>query len=100
MTGDPDVCWHCHAVLLPEPPHCDQCPPPDGCDVLGCDEPGCCGAEPLPSRLDRCLDLLRRVIDDGLDPAALRALARDIAVELGTPDPFASLDERPVSVDN
>jgi uncharacterized protein (UPF0147 family) len=42
----------------------------------------------VPSRLDRCLELLRRVIDDGTEPAALRALAHDIAVELGVPDPF------------
>jgi hypothetical protein len=43
----------------------------------------------VPSRLDRCLALLHRIIDDGNDSAALRVLARDIADELGVPDPFA-----------
>ncbi len=86
VEADPDVCWHCRACLAPEPPHCDQCPPPGDCDVLGCDEPGCSGAPPVPTRLDRCLDLLRRVIDDGNDLASLRALASDIANELGVPD--------------
>lgn len=89
MTGDPDVCWHCHVCLVPEPAHCEQCPPPDECDLVGCSEPGCCGEAPVPSRLDRCLGLLRRIIDDGNDPPALRVLARDIANELGVPDPFA-----------
>jgi hypothetical protein len=84
-----DVCWHCHVCLVPEPMHCDQCPPPGECDLVGCTEPGCCGEAPAPSRLDRCLDLLRRVIDDGNDEPALRGLAHDIAVELGVPDPFA-----------
>lgn len=87
MTPDPDVCWHCRAVLLPEPAYCEHCPPPGACDVFGCGEPGCRDEPPEPSRLDRCLELLRRVIDDRTDPAALRALARDIAVELGAPLP-------------
>lgn len=92
MNDDPDVCWHCRVVLLPEPaPHCDQCPPFGECDELACAEPGCTG-EPVTLRTDerqRLRDLLRRVIEDGNDPSALRALAHDIAVELGTPDPFA-----------
>lgn len=89
MSPDPDVCWHCRAVLMPDPPRCEQCPPPGDCDVDGCDEPGCSGEPPVPSRLDRCLALLHRIIDDGNDSAALRVLARDIADELGVPDPFA-----------
>lgn len=36
-TGD--ICWHCHALIFAERPHCDQCP--SECDVLGCTEPGC-----------------------------------------------------------
>lgn len=103
MTDDTDgfdVCWHCLCCLVPAPAHCEHCPPPGECDVLGCDEPGCCGEVPPPSRLDRCLALLRRVIDDSLDPDALRALARDIALELAVPDPLAPLDPRPVSADN
>lgn len=90
--GDPDVCWHCRAVLMPEPaPHCDQCPPFGDCDELGCDEPGCTG-DPVTLAMterQRLRDLLRRVIDDGNDATALRALARDIARELGAADPLA-----------
>lgn len=108
-----DVCWHCRAVLMPEPmPHCDQCPPFGDCDVLGCDEPGCnepvddviadlqraAGAVELDLRvrLRRAHILLHRVVDDGLDAASLRVLAHDIAVELGE----LPLDRRPSTADN
>ena len=103
--ADLDVCWHCRIVLLPEPhPHCDQCPPFGECDVLGCDEPGCSGVVELDAadiadtvlavesdlrgENRRLRQLLRRVIDDDRDPASLRALSRDIAVELGARDPL------------
>ena len=94
-----EVCWHCRIVLMPEPlPHCECCPAFGDCDVLGCDEPGCnetiddaivelqraAGAveDELRVRLCRAHELLRRVVDDGLDAASLQALARDIATEL------------------
>jgi hypothetical protein len=96
--NDPDVCWHCRAVLLPEPaPHCDQCPPVGECDIVGCGEPGCTehlDAEALEilrrcrgdvedrEALHRAHRLLRRVIHDPNDLGALKRLARDIRIEL------------------
>lgn len=86
---EPDVCWHCHSVLIPEPaPHCEQCPPVGECDAVGCDEPGCAApvvspdACELQRQLVRAQRLLLRVIDDGIDSASLARLARDIAAEL------------------
>ncbi len=113
MTADLDafdVGWHCLCCLEPAPPHCEHCPPPGECDVLGCDEPGCSGVEldcdveldttglidtstavECDLRLEnrRLRRLLQRVIDDDRDPTALRQLSQDIAIELGVSDPLA-----------
>lgn len=106
-----DVCWHCLSCLEPAPAHCEHCPAPGDCDVEGCDEPGCSGVElagpgdegdttglldtttavelELRGENRRLRLLLRRVVDDGNDPDSLRALTRDIAIELGCTDPLA-----------
>jgi hypothetical protein len=49
------ACWHCLAVLEPEPPpHCERCPAYGDCDVEGCESPGCVAdAERAAAALER-----------------------------------------------
>jgi hypothetical protein len=98
-----DLCWHCHAVLIPEPAHCDRCPAPGDCDVEGCSAPGCsdevfidedwleCDLPPDDDtqRLIRAHKLLHRVIEDPNDLDSLKILSRDIRIELYGSDPGA-----------
>lgn len=93
VVDDPDACWHCGAVLEPEPPaHCDRCPAFDECDDAACTEPGCLGELACPpgdsaatatydddeDRLETAMGLLRRVIYEPNNPARNVVLIQDI----------------------